>query len=185
VLFRSRSQWLARGPDAPKDARYKGVYRWLLRHDREWLRANSPSKEKTVGHSAPTQTSKSGWRLSPNRDAHVSESVRTVAEKLRQEQGYPKQVSKRKICREIPELRWLPTPTKAPLTALALEEVGESVEDFALRRIRWTLQHYLEEGICPKRYAFTEMAHLKGNVFTRKQIQSALDEAMAILSSLK
>jgi hypothetical protein len=186
-----RTQWLVLLADAPGEARYKlarrakGVYTWLLRHDREWLCANSPSREKKPGHSARTQASERGWRLSPNRDALMAESVRTVAQKLENEQGYPKRVSKSQICREVPELRWFPKPESAPLTAQALGEVIESFEDFTLRRIHWALQRYLEEGICPKRYVFIQRVYLNRKMLTLPKVQSALDEAMDILSSMK
>lgn len=185
-----RTQWLALIADAPEEVQHqlvrraKGVHKWLFRHDREWLRANSRSKGRQSENDTHTQTLEKDWRLRPDRDALMAESVRTVAKNLGNEQGYPKRVSKRAICREIPELRWVPTTKSAPLTALALEEVAESFEDFALRRIHWAQQQYLQEGICPTRNIFIKRSHIT-KMLSVEKIQSALDEAMDLLSSMK
>jgi hypothetical protein len=63
----------------------------------------------------------------------------------------------------------------------ALYEVIETFESFAVRRIKYVLQKYLEEQVNPKRYEFIYRAHLK-NILQNPLVQQTLDEALFILS---
>jgi hypothetical protein len=161
----------------------KGVRTWLKRHDLEWYNANRPAKIKDTRkqlRSKPFQ-SREHWRKFQGRDTRLAIAVRQVYNKLVLEQGPPKRISKSRICLEVPELRWIPSPQEAPLTAQVLKEVTETLEAFALRRIDWALHQYMEEQVSPARWAFIQRAHLR-NIIHYPNVEQALHKAMNVLS---
>src|SRR6266446_9620779 len=87
-----------------------------------------------------------------SRDAQIAEAIRAVAYQLLNNPGPPQKVSLRRISKDIPEALALKRqPDKSPLTAQALQEVIETREAFALRRIRWVAECYRQEDILPTR----------------------------------
>jgi len=66
---------------------------------------------------------------------------------------------------------------------LALQEVVETTETFALRRIQWFVNKCQEEKILPKRQEFIDEVNIARTLHI-PSVQRAFDEAMTILSSL-
>jgi len=189
-LSQYRSKWLKVVKEAPGESRRalrlhaQGVYNWLRRHDHEWLEEHCPPKKrpgKPMQDSNQKEKPTSRWKLGSKNDACMAEEIRKGVLRLTNEAGSPERVSKHRIFREILHARWLPSPDNAPLTSQALQEVAETYEAFALRRIRWVLQHYLEAHICPTRKQFIEKAHLK-RMLNIQEVQKAIDDAMDVLS---
>jgi hypothetical protein len=116
-----------------------------------------------------------------NRDGHMVSAIRSVANRLMHAEGFPKRVSITSICKEIPELRRKPNLNETTVITQALYEVIETYESFAVRRIKYVLQKYLEERVNPKRYEFIHRAHLK-SILQNSLVQQTLDEALFILS---
>lgn len=184
-----RQQWSTLVENSPGETagalvhKAKGVRTWLKRHDLEWYNANRPASIKDTrkqSHSKPFQTGEH-WRKFQGRDALLATAVREVYNKLVLEQGPLERISKRRICREIPELRSIPTPKGAPLTTQALKEVTETHEAFALRRIDWYLHQYVEERVSPSKNAIIERANLRG-ILHHPNVEQALDKAINVLS---
>jgi Tn7-like transposition protein D/TniQ len=184
-----RQQWLTLVENSPGETagalvrKAKGVRSWLKRHDLEWYNANRPAKIKDTRkqlRSKPFQ-SREHWRKFQGRDARLATAAREVYNKLVLEQDPPKRISKRRICREIPELRSIPNPKGAPLTTQVLKEVTETHEAFALRRIDWYLHQYLVERVSPSKNAFIERANLRG-ILHHQNVEQALDIAINVLS---
>jgi hypothetical protein len=96
-------------------------------------------------------------------------------------EGFPKRVSISRICKEIPELRRVPRSNETTVITKALHEVIETVEAFAVRRIKYVVQKYLEEQVKPTRSGFILRAHLK-NILHNPLVLQTLDEALFILS---
>ena len=182
-----RAQWLAIVEDSPGETasalarKASGVLSWLDNHDREWLRANRPARKKNLGKQTHSTSLRNHRRMSIDRDALLAAAVRKAADKLTLEQEPLQRLSQIRICQEIPELRWIPRPHEAPLTAQALKEVAETFENFALRRIDWVLHQYMEERACPSRNGFINRAHLD-KMLHHQSVQRALDEAMNVLA---
>jgi hypothetical protein len=116
-----------------------------------------------------------------SRDALIVSSIRSTANKLMYAEGFPKRVSISRICKEIPELRRVPRSNETTVITKALHEVIETVEAFAVRRIKYVLQKYVEEQVNPKRYEFMKRAHLM-NILHNPLVLQTLDEALFILS---
>jgi hypothetical protein len=190
-LSRYRAQWLTVVEEAPGESRGElrsrahGVYSWLRRHDHEWLEAHCPPKKRP---GKPTQMINQEQKklltrrgVGSKNDARMAEAIRASVSRWANEPGPPKRISKRRIFREILQARWMPRPDEAPLTSQALQEVVETHETFALRRIRWVLQYYQEAHLCPTQKQFIARAHLK-HILHVQSVQQALDDAMGMLS---
>jgi Tn7-like transposition protein D/TniQ len=148
------------------------AYGWLLGHDREWVEASLP---------APRPHIKSPSRIDWNRrDAEFAAEARTTAERLKQTPGRPIRVSKSLIAQEIGLLPIIFSKAHhLPLTKAILEEISESLDDWAVRRIQWAAECFRQAGQRP-----TSGQVLKRAVVTRKKtrkksaLQAALDAAM-------
>ncbi len=116
-------------------------------------------------------------------DMRMAIAVKACAQTIIDESGYPKKVTKRKILINVPEL-WRLERYKAPLTSLALQEVVETPETFALRRIQWFVHKCQQERSQPKRKEFIRSVNID-HVLHIPSIMHAFDEAMDALSSTK
>jgi Tn7-like transposition protein D/TniQ protein len=148
------------------------AYGWLFEHDREWVEASLPPPRPHIGPPARID-----WN---RRDAEFAAEARTTAERLKQAPGRPVRVSKILIAREIGALPIIFSKAHhLPLTKAVLEEVSESLDDWAARRIQWAAECFRQAGGRP-----TSGQVLKRAVVTRKKtrkkpsLQAALDAAM-------
>jgi Tn7-like transposition protein D/TniQ len=190
-----RSQWLALLSEAPGEGisalrkKLPGVHWWLRTHDIQWLLAHRPL-------SRPMQKSKNQFPVSlrfhqefscdeqtASWDEQIATSVRKCAKRITNATDYPKKVTMRKLYIEVPELRWI-RQKKAPLTKLALQEVLETPEMFALRRIQWLVQKCREERIVLKRRQFLQKINID-HVLHIPSVRDAYEEAMSIITSIE
>ena len=201
-----RAQWLAlvkgargKGRTALR-TRSHGVYEWLNCYDREWLLAHLPAKIQPRKSEISKHARSSGLPLPSVRagrgplkkassrefvlhqDAYVAQCVRAAAYRLMNCQNPPKRVTARRISIDVPQVLQLKRiADKAPLTMQAVEAVTETSEIFAVRCIRWAVQKYQEESLCPTRGEFVRKLNLH-HVLHALVVQQALDEAMDVLS---
>jgi len=117
------------------------------------------------------------------RDMQMADAVRTCAQAIMNAAGYPKKVTKRKILIAVPVLGRFER-YRAPLTALALQEVIETPETFALRRIQWFIQKCQREQRYPKRKEFIRSINID-HVLHLSTVLDAFNEAMETLSFVK
>jgi len=189
------SQWLALLSKAPGEGisslrkKLPGVHWWLKTHDMQWLLAHRPlsrSHQKPRNHFPVSLGShqeficneqESSW------DGQIATSVRICAKRITNATGYPKRVTMRKLSIEIPELRRIRTK-EAPLTRLALQEVLETPETFALRRIQWLVQKCRKERIVLKRRQFIKIINIDQTLHI-PCVRDAFEEAMSMITSLE
>ncbi len=70
--------------------------------------------------------------------------------------------------------------SRMPLTAATLEQLAESYQDFAVRRI-WQVAHTMHgHGVAPRRYVLVEAAGVK-RLQADPSVQAAIDAALAWL----
>jgi Tn7-like transposition protein D/TniQ protein len=186
-----RAQWLAILEEAPDEAlkilqrRAKGIYSWLVRNDREWFAAHHPIPGKRSRSQVHIDSAREDQRIKENvhHDTFLAESIRKVAYNLMNLSGRPVKVTRRRITIEIPEVRRLRARIyKFPLATQALQEVMETREAFALRRIQWIRDRYLEERVYPQPWQFLDRAGLKMQILQIQIVKQAFDEAMNVLS---
>jgi hypothetical protein len=158
------------------------VYRWLETHDKEWLMANRPpSKQKLrpknqLPLSFRSTQEKTVQEDLNTRDMQLADAVRACAQAIMKEPGYPNKVTKRKILITVLGVGHFDR-YKAPLTASALQNVVETPETFALRRIQWFIQKCEQEQRHPTRGEFIRSVNID-HILHLPRIMHALNEAM-------
>jgi hypothetical protein len=185
-----RTQWLVILEEAKDEPLYvlrgraKGIYSWLARNDKDWFAAHHPvrrMRRKTSASPARVDQRYTDYTLL---DPLLAEAIRVTAYKLIHFPGRPVKVTRNRITMDVPEVRRLrrASMNRLPLAKQALQEVVESREALALRRIKWTLDRYLEEQSCPAQWKFLERAGLKARILQFQNVQKAFDSAMSTLS---
>lgn len=176
-----RATWLAamkENPDAGMKilrSKLSQVYTWLYRHDPEWLKGHTPPRQKSL----KPLPSRVNWE---ERDARLVEAVKAAALRLRSSQERPKQITIAAIGRETGQLALIQRHIdKLPLTSKALEELAETREAFAVRRIWWTAECYRQEDIQPVRWQLIRRAGV-ARLIVQPEVQSAIDAALQGLS---
>ena len=118
------------------------VYSWLTVYDREWFEAVSPPPRTNPGPPPLVD-----WK---QRDSELATAVRVAAERLKQAPGRPIRVSKLAIAREIGALSVVNKQAHhIPQTIAVLEEVSESLNDWAVRRIERAVKSFHQENQRP------------------------------------
>jgi len=190
-----RTQWSALVSAAPDESnkalcrKLPGVSWWLRTHDIEWFMAHRPplrKNQKSKNQIPLPFQSPQNQPLGENAaigDASTAIAVKACAQKIMNDPGRPTRVTMRRLSIAIPELLYFKRHG-AVLTTQALQEVVETVETFAVRRIRWFVRKCLEEQVCPTRRKFLRNLYLD-HVLHDQRVQIAFDEAMVTLSSIK
>jgi Tn7-like transposition protein D/TniQ len=153
------------------------AYNWLFNHDREWFEAFLPQHRRHI-----RLTSSVDWK---QRDEKFAVEARSTAERLKQAPGRPIRVSKNLIAQEIGVLPILFIKAlHFPLTNAVLEEVSESLEDWAIRRIQWAAECFRQAGGRPTSGQVLKCAAVRRKGIRKKPaLQAALDAAMRIFES--
>jgi len=116
-----------------------------------------------------------------SQDGHMAEAVRARAA-LIIAQDPPKRVTMNRIRVDIPQVLQLKNmPEKAPLTVQVLQEVIETWEAFAVRRIWRVVQKYREKQVCPSRNQLIWSTNTQTYLHV-PIVKQALDNAMDALS---
>jgi hypothetical protein len=149
-------------------------YIWLYQHDLEWLKAHLPERQHPSG---PKE--RIDW---PTRDAEMALSVKQEAEKLRHMPGRPVWISETKLAKGTGKLTIISKHgDKLPLTLKALEEVSETVEQYAVRRVNWAAACFRAEGIRPSRGKLQIRATVSHQIANRPKVEQAMDKALSAL----
>jgi Tn7-like transposition protein D len=163
------------------------IYNWLNKHDRKWLLLHRPPKkmpQRTKEHIRAAfhvmkETSNKSRR--EERDVLTSQAIRLTAHQIKNAPGEPRKVTRVQLEKSAPSAGWLLSrPKDFPLTAQAFQEVRETREAFALRRVQWVLQRYQEESTRPTRKELISRAKVKKAL----DIPSVLDAIEAALTTL-
>ena len=194
TISRYREQWQILMGEFPGESRTflqkkrSNLYRWLYCHDKEWFMSHSPLPKKRQPRTslrvklqflgeATTREEKTSL------DIRTADAVYSAAHSLMTPSDPPQKVTLKAILKEVPRAaRAKSRPDLYPKTTQALKEVVETSEAFVLRKIRVTLQSYLEERTCPRPWQFLQRSHLKRYNLRSDIVQQALDEAMTVLS---
>lgn len=150
------------------------AYHWLIRHDKQWLEEHSPLPLKPKGPPGIVDWLK--------RDEGLAARVRDVAEEMRNASGRPVRVSKLAVARQL-GITALVFKGKIPRTSKTLEEIAESVEDYAVRRIMWAVDCFLQEKMHASRSKLMMRASLSRNLLALPSVHAALDAAFETLDA--
>ena len=194
-LEQQREQWLRLVEERAADGitalirRVRGarrLYSWLAKYDDEWLSAHRPLKKRPQSTKIHLRMTFHAGHVSDkdrgeDRDVITSRAIRATAQRLRNTPGEPGRVTRAQLEKAIPSLGWLLSrPGDFPQTARAFQEVRETREAFALRRIQWAAEQYQEKALRPTRAELIARAKAR-RVLGVPAVQAALEEALTSL----
>lgn len=134
--------------------REPGTYAWLYRHDRSWLKENSPHLVIVVNHNQRVN-----WIV---RDQEVMAKIKCVVDVLKQSNKKPTWITISRIGRSTGLLSLLQKYLyKLPLTAQYLQENTEEIKQFQMRRIRWAVRELLLENVVIRPWQVMRKAGIK------------------------
>ncbi|WPC42843.1 TnsD family Tn7-like transposition protein [Clostridium sp. JS66] len=114
------------------------TYTWLNRHDKNWIKENSPIK-KTYGYSK-----KIDWE---KRDEEILQEIKRVVEAMYNSKEKPERITVGAVGRKIGKVYLLRKYLdKMPKTKEYLQEKAESVKEFQNRRIKWVKENVTTNG---------------------------------------
>jgi hypothetical protein len=148
---------------------------WLRKNAPEWIESHLPPAIK-----GKPKKNRIRWK---SVDPRLAATIRSKAKKIRNRLGRPIRVSITALIREVGHRAWIEKKLeKLPLAAKALGESLESMESYLIRRVEWTKECYLLEGLQPTRSQFVLRAGTKNKTGRGQQVQRAIDAAMMRLS---
>src|SRR5260370_580158 len=150
-----------------------GIYTWLYRHDKIWLKAYTPAcTEKKIGYH------RVDWA---ERDAGLAEKVISVATRLKNLPGRPVHLTLSAIGRELGQVALLQQHLdKLPKTAEALKGLVESREAYAVRRIQWALLDCIRNNIHLERWPLIKKAGV-ARLAEQSQVKDVIGQALHFL----
>jgi len=183
-----RQEWMEVRTNYPETSRkmlrfkFNRLYVWLEQYDAEWFEAHLPPRFCRVGIS-PIQSVRVDWL---SRDLQLAAQVRESANRLLHTTGHPIRITRTTIGKDIGQRTLIQKEIhKLPLTASALVEVVETHLEYAIRRLEWATQCFLQEKIYPKRWQLLQRASLKPNTVALPLVQQAIEAALASLEPLR
>jgi hypothetical protein len=149
-------------------------YNWLYRNDYSWLLSNSPPDK-----AQPPPKHLIGGKLVDweKRDQEVAKQIKQISNEMRNLEGKPIRITVSSIGKKLGNL-WLLQKqlSKLPLTKNAIDSAVETTEDFQLRRVRWVIQKFNEDGVRFTKWQVEREAGLSRSYSERvgKEIDNAL-----------
>jgi len=172
--------WLSAMQEDPsaemKELRNKipGVYIWLYRNDGIWLSEHTPQGQKK----GKQQSCCLDWE---KRDMQLAEEVKGAVLRLKNLPGRPVHVTVSAIGREIGRLALLQQHLdRLPRTAKALDELIETRESFAVRRVRWVAEQYRQDHMHPTRWELVKKAGIE-RVAMLPAVKEAVEAELQVL----
>ena len=151
-------------------------YAWLLQNDAAWLKRHSPNYRRST-----QSTSGVDWR---QRDAEYAVAVRAAAAKLMNKLGRPVQMTMTAIGKALGAVTLLRQKlSKMPLTDQVLRSVVETREQYAIRRVWWAADLFIEKGVLPRYWQLISRA----NVYSlrgKPEIQAVIEAVIQRLATI-
>ncbi len=128
----------------------------LRKFDREWLDCIVPVTK-------PSSQVKINWL---DRDESLSKMIPAVADVIRSEPGKPARITKTEIGRRIGAKPWFYNELcKTPMTKGALNESIESGDTFAIRRLLWARDYFIQQNETPSQSSFMRKAGVERRLY--------------------
>lgn len=141
-------------------------------------RATSRSRAQ-VNRPTPVRVDWAVW------DEKLAVGVETAAKAIKQVAGRPARVSLTEIVKLVGHRDWLERKLdRLPLTAKALSEHLESMEDYLIRKVEWAEGYCRREGLRPARYLFEIYAGIGGRKGRTRKVEEAACAAFSRLVSV-
>jgi hypothetical protein len=151
-------------------------YSWLVLYDKKWLYRHLPPRR--TGHGPGFRTD---WN---EQDKIISQQVRKEAERIRSMPGELTRASKTLITKNLGKLHFvIKRGHLVPLTLQALSEASETIEEFAIRRIRRKAESLREQGISVPAWKLQSRARVGEEIANRPVVREALESFAKALTS--
>jgi hypothetical protein len=177
-----RKKWLSLLPPTNgntqrwlRENHYYGVYLWLLKHDKEWLSAHSPTPPK---RREPRR--KVNWE---ELDRLTAEEVRCAISRLRSRDGRPKRITAQAIVVAAEGKARLSKfhLGKLHVTAKLISEAIESRHQFAVRCLHWAAECFHQEGVAPTRSKLIACLGGEYNIWKEQPLNSIFESVWQYL----
>lgn len=196
-----RTRWLKTKADYAEQGVFvtmkqsKGNYHWLRTYDLTWLKAHLPPRkvrqlqsQRWQGRDGPYISRRRGRPLPQDwerLDRVADEAIRRRAQELLDAPGAPQKITLLKLHQGLfhPTYHYL-NAVSLPITKQAIDEVLESTEHFAVRRVNWVTQQCLAERKFLSRHELVRKAGV-GAQQHKPLVQAAIQEGMRKLASLE
>jgi hypothetical protein len=156
---------------------FRRIYAWLYVYDKTWLKAHLPPCKKRVVFSPQVD-----WK---KRDQELATAAKFSAQRLKTAPGRPVKLTKTAIANDLGQLKLIEQQKdKLPRTTKALEELAETREEFAIRRIQWASKCFREENVYPKRWQLLRQAGIRPDLAEVPQVKEAIAQALKALDPL-
>jgi hypothetical protein len=170
-----QQQWLELKQQHPYDStqqlrsRNPALYTWLYRNAKSWLDENSPINQRI-----PQESQRINWLA---RDADIASRLRVAAKAIQQLRKPFVRVSKTRLVSEVGvEAIAFAHLDKLPATSQCLEELVESREDFAVRRIWVVLPIVLTRNAQAPRWKLIRTAGIRADCINLPKVVAALKQ---------
>lgn len=115
-------------------------------------------------------------------DRELAQKVLFTAQRLREAPGRPVRISRHAIGEEIQQSHLLYSKLdKLPLTSKVLEEVLETREAVAVRKLWWEAEHFLLGSLKPTRYQLLQKAGI-GRHINKPLVKEAIEAVCSRLA---
>jgi hypothetical protein len=172
-----RMAWLEAVKENPQVGRttlermFQRIYSWLYIYDKQWLQAHLPLRKRRVKFSPQVD-----WN---QRDIELAAAARQSAQRLRSTLERPTKVTKTAIASDLGQLKLMQQQKdKLPRATKALEELAETRQEFAIRRIQWASECFREENVYPKRWQLLRQAGISPDLAEVPQVKEAIAAAL-------
>jgi hypothetical protein len=113
-------------------------------------------------------------------DKKLSKKVEKLCEEILSSKEFPVRICMTEIIKRLGHKSWFDKrDRKLPITAQVVNKNIETLEDFMLRKIKWTTEKFIEEKKIPSIYHFKIRAQLKNKTSDESiKIQRAIEKAL-------
>jgi Tn7-like transposition protein D/TniQ protein len=180
VRGRRRKMWLEQLTKNPATSRSvlckqsPALFTWLNAYDREWIQKHLPPRLKQRGPGIRTD-----WL---EQDKQLAQAVRQQADAMRNALGRPIRISTTCLAARIGKLAVL---TKRghllPLTRQVLQEVSETIEEYAVRRVQWASEIFQKTGTSPSASELQVRACVSPKIAQHPLVQAAIKANVRLL----
>jgi hypothetical protein len=164
------------------------IYHWLCKYDNEWIKEHYPArtllpKQERFGQAKNQLKYNSYSRL----DADFAQLIRETGEEILKRTGFPIQMTRQMLIAKINDISPLRKSNVAygtlPLTTNALDKMTETHTAFIWRKLKWTVQSFIDEQNFPSYGEFLRRAHISKHTPLRPAIKQLTQIAYNSLSA--
>jgi hypothetical protein len=157
--------------------KFRRIYSWLYVYDKNWLKAHLPPCKKIAKFSPQVD-----WK---KRDTELAAAVQLTIQRLKTAPGRLVKVTKTAIVSDLGQLRLIyQHKDKLPLTISSIEELTETREEFAIRRIQWATKYFCDANVCPKQWELLRQAGIKPDLAEVLPVKEVIATALKAIDQL-